>query len=87
MVAACIGGLELAGGLVEVDQVAVELGAVDAAELDLVAHADAAGAAHAGAVDHHAVEADDGGQVVFLGGQRNKLHHGQRTDGYAMRIR
>ena len=68
-VAAGIGSLELAGGLVEVYEVAVELGTVDAAELHVVAHTYAAGAAHAGAVDHHAVEAHDGGEVVFLGGQ------------------
>ena len=38
--------------VVEVDLVAVEVGAVDAGELDLVADLDAAAAAHAGAVDH-----------------------------------
>ena len=85
-VAACVGGLELAGGLVEVHQMAVELGTVDAAELHLVADTYAAGAAHAGAVDHHAVEAHDGGQVVLFGGERDELHHRQRSDGHTVAV-
>ena len=85
-VAPCVGGLQLACCLVEVHEMAVELRAVHAAELHLVAYAHAAGAAHAGAVDHHAVEADDGGQVVFLGGEADELHHRQRPDGHAVAV-
>ena len=85
-VATSVGGLELAGGLVEVHQMAVEFGSVDAAELHLVTYAYTAGAAHTGAVDHHAVEAHDGGQVVFLCGEANELHHRQGTDGHTMAV-
>ena len=75
-----IGGLT-AGELVEVDQVTVELGAVDAGELDLAAHRHAAAAAHAGAVDHERVERDDGLDAVGAGEIGDGLHHGHGADG------
>ena len=77
----CVGTSQTFHGLVEVDQMTVELGAVDARELHLAANCDAASTAHAGTVDHHGVERDNGRQVVLLGEQRYKLHHRQGTDG------
>ncbi len=46
--------------LVEVHQVAVEIGAVHAGELHLAADRDAAGSAHPGAVHHDRIQADHG---------------------------
>ena len=66
--------------VVEVDQVAVEVGAVDAGELHLVADLDAAAAAHAGAVDHHRVQADDGADAVRPRRLGAALHHHRRAD-------
>ena len=43
--------------VVEIHLVTVEVGSVDAGELDAVADLHAAAAAHAGAVDHHRIEA------------------------------
>ena len=66
--------------VVEVHLVRVEVGAVDARELDAVADLDAAAAAHAGAVDHHRVEAHD---RADLAGPRDfgaRLHHDRRAD-------
>ena len=61
-----VGGLT-SGELVEVDQVAVELGAVDTGELGLPADRHAAAAAHAGAVDHERVQRDDRLDAVVAG--------------------
>ena len=77
-------GLEalLAGDqLLEVDLVGVEVGAVDAGELDLAVDSDAAGAAHAGAVDHDRVERHHGLDLVGPGRLGAGLHHRQRADG------
>jgi hypothetical protein len=63
----------------EVDQVAVELGAVDAGELGLVADRHAAAAAHAGAVDHDRVERDDGLDAVRAGHLGDGAHHRHRA--------
>jgi hypothetical protein len=62
----------LASKLIPVHLVAVELGAVDADKTRLPAHLDAAGAAHAGAVDHDRVQADDGRHAKGLGGEASK---------------
>ncbi len=67
--------------VVEVHLVAVEVGPVDAGELDLVADLDAAAAAHAGAVDHHRVQADDGLDLVCARRFGAALHHDRRADG------
>ena len=75
-----VGGLA-PGELVEVDQVAVELGAVDAGELGLAADGDAAAAAHAGAVDHDRVQRDDGLDAVLAREVGDGLHHGYGADG------
>ncbi len=66
---------------IEVDLVGVELGAVDADELAVAADRDPAAAAHPGAVDHDGVERHHGGDLVFLGHQRDELHHDGGADG------
>jgi hypothetical protein len=68
--------------LVEIHQVAVEIGAVHAGELHLPAHRDAARSAHAGAVYHDGIEAHHGGDAERPGGVAAGLHHGQRPDGH-----
>ena len=68
-------------GLVEIDEVAVKVGAVHAGKLGLAAHGQAAAAAHAGAVDHNGVHGNDALQAVLLAGLDHKLHHDQRADG------
>ncbi len=50
-------------------------GTVDAGELGLAAHLDAAATAHAGAVDHDGVEAGDDRDVVLVAGEGGELHH------------
>jgi len=67
--------------LVEVDGVAVEVGAVDAGELHGAVHRHAAGAAHAGAVDHDRVEADVGLGARGPGDLDAGPHHRHRADG------
>ena len=67
--------------LVEIHEVAVEVGAIHAGELGLAAHGQAAAAAHAGAVDHDGVHGDDALEAVLLAGLDHKLHHDERTDG------
>ena len=66
---------------VEVHLVAVEVGAVEAGELDLATHAHATAAAHAGAVHHDGVEAHQGEDVVGLGQVGDGAHHGQGAHG------
>ena len=68
------------GQLLEVDGVGVELGTVHAGVDGLAADADAAAAAHAGAVDHDGVERHGGGHVVLLGHLGDGAHHGHRPD-------
>ena len=67
--------------LLEVDLVAVEVGAVDAGELDLAVDGDAARAAHAGAVDHDRVQRHHGLHAERPGGLDAGVHHRQRADG------
>ena len=81
--------LTLEGGqagqhLVEIDLMAVKLGAIDADELRHAAHGDAAGAAHARAIDHDGVERYVGRDAQFLGQQADKLHHDGGADGEAL---
>jgi hypothetical protein len=66
---------------VEVDQVAVEIRAVYAGELHVPAHRDAAGAAHAGAIHHDRIEADNGRYAGRPGDFAARLHHRDRPDG------
>ena len=68
-------------GLVEIHEVAVEVGAVHTGELGLAAHGQAAAAAHAGAVDHDGVHGNDALQAVLLASLDDELHHDQRADG------
>src|SRR5512136_841903 len=75
-----IGG-EAVGKAGEIDLMTVEFGAVHAGELHLAAYHDPAAAAHAGAVDHDRVEADDGFDAVRPGQLRDRAHHRHRTDG------
>ena len=65
---------------VEIDLVGVELGAVDAGELGSLGGEHAAAAAHAGAVDHHRVEADHRLDPVRPGRLGDRLHHPGRPD-------
>ena len=65
---------------VEINQMAVEVRTVDTGELGFAADRDAAAAAHAGAVDHDRVHADDGLDPELLGQLADKLHHDQRSD-------
>ena len=66
---------------VEIHQVAVEIRAVHAGELHFAAHGDAAGSAHAGAIHHDGIQADDGRNAERPGGFAAGLHHGNRPDG------
>src|SRR6516225_5125988 len=66
--------------IVEIDRVAVEVGAVDAGKPDASAHLDAAAAAHAGAVDHHGIEADHRLELVCARRLAAALHHERRPD-------
>src|SRR5579864_2292986 len=59
----------------EVDAMRVELGTVDTSELALAVDQDAATAAHASAVDHDRVEADDGVDVFLACHLGDSLHH------------
>ena len=68
-------------GLVEIHEVAVEVGAVHAGKLGLAAHGQAAAAAHAGAVDHDGVHGDDALEAVLLAGLDHELHHDEGADG------
>ena len=85
-VAALVGAFQTACSLFEVDKMSVEFGTVDASELHLVAHGHAAGSAHAGAVNHHAVHAHDGLEAKLLGQEGDEFHHGQGADGHAVGI-
>ena len=67
--------------LVEIHQVAVEIGAIHAGELHLAADRDAARSAHAGAVHHDRVQADDGGDAERAGDFAAGLHHRDGPDG------
>ena len=64
----------------EVDLVAVEIGSVDAGELDLAADRDAARAAHPGAVDHDRVQRHHGLHPGGARGLDTGVHHRQRPD-------
>ncbi len=66
--------------LLEVDQVAVEIRAIDAGKLDLAAHGDAARAAHAGAVHHDRVERDHGLHAERPRRLDAGIHHRHRTN-------
>ena len=57
---------------VEIHQVAVEIRAIDG---------DAARSAHAGAIHHDGIQADDGGDTGGPGDLAACLHHGKRADG------
>src|SRR3954452_2689545 len=63
---------------------AVEVGAVDTGDLDLVAYLYAAAAAHSGAVDHERVEAHHGLDARGARCVRGGLHHDGRADGNAL---
>ena len=56
--------------------------AVDAGELDLVAHLDPAAAAHPGAVDHDRVHAHHGLHLARAVASAACLHHDRRPDGH-----
>ena len=68
-------------GLVKVHQMPVKVRAVHAGELRFAPHRHAAAAAHAGAVDHDRIHADDGFHTIGTGQVAHSLHHGQRADG------
>ena len=68
-------------GLVEIHILTQELGAVDAGELGLSGDAHTAGAAHARAIDHDAVQRDGASDAQFLAGLGDELHHDHRSDG------
>jgi len=64
----------------EVDEVAVEVGAVDAGELRLATDGHAAGAAHAGAVDHDRVQRDHRLHAEGARDLRAGPHHREGAD-------
>ncbi len=82
---ALLGGeaLQARHQVVEVDLVPVEVRAVDARELDLVADLHAAAAAHAGAVDHQRIEAHHRLDAVRARRLGAALHHDRRADRHA----
>ncbi len=61
----------------------VELGPVDAGELRLATHRDAASAAHAGSIDHDGIQAHNGVDRRRAGHLGAGLHHEHRADGDA----
>ena len=66
---------------VPIDQVPVELGAVNAGETGFASHFHPAPAAHAGAIDHHRIQADHRAHAKGPRGKRAELHHDCRADG------
>ena len=58
--------------LVEIHQVAVEIGAIHAGEFHLAAHRHAARPAHAGAIHHDGIQADHGGDAERPRGLRSR---------------
>ena len=66
--------------LLEVDRMAVEIGPVDAGELDFAADRHAARAAHAGAVDHDRVQRHHGAHAERARGLGAGVHHRHRAD-------
>ena len=60
----------------------VKFGAVHTGELGFAAHADAARAAHAYAVNHDGVEADRGFDAEGARGFGHSRHHGHRAHGH-----
>ena len=52
---------------IEIDQMPVKLGAVDAGKLDFAANRKATAAAHTRAVNHNGIHRNNGGNVIFLG--------------------
>ena len=70
--------------LVEIHLVAVKFRTIDADELRLSAHRDAARTAHARTIDHDGVQAHVGWYIIFLRQQTAELHHDGRTDGEAL---
>ena len=68
--------------LPEVDQVPVEVGTIDASELDLAADRRPARAAHAGAIHHDGVERDHGANAERPGHVGARAHHRQGADGH-----
>ena len=67
--------------LIKVHGMGIKLWTIHADELRLAAYGHAAGATHTCAVHHDSIETGLGGNIVFLGGQCNKLHHDSRSDG------
>src|SRR5580698_6594157 len=65
----------------EVNARGVELGPIDAGELALVVDQHTTTSAHAGAVDHDRVEADNGLDLLQSGQVGDGAHHGHRADG------
>ena len=74
-------GREPVGEQVEIDLVAVEFGALDAGEFRFAAHLHPATAAHAGAIDHHRVERDDGVHAERAREISDGPHHRHRAYG------
>ncbi len=68
--------------LVEIHQVAVEIGAIHAGEFHLAAHRHAARSAHTGAIHHDRIQAHHGGHAERPRGFRAGLHHRNRPDGH-----
>ena len=68
--------------LLEVDLMAVEIGSLHASETHLPVDGNAAGAAHAGAVDHDRVEGHHGLDAERARGLDAGVHHRQRSDGH-----
>ncbi len=68
--------------LVEIHQMAVEIGAVHAGEFHFAAHRHAARSAHPGAIHHDRIQADYGGHAERPRGLRAGLHHRNRADGH-----
>ena len=67
--------------LIPVDEITVELRAVDAYKLCLSADCQSAGTAHTRTVDHDGVERDIVGDTIFMSQQRGEFHHYRRTNG------
>src|SRR5205814_9268730 len=63
----------------KIDLVCLKLRTIDASEFTFSVDQHSATTAHAGAVDHDGVKADDGADLRFPRGIGDSLHHGNRA--------
>ena len=68
-------------GFIKINQIAVKVRSIDAGKLRFTANSDAAATAHTRSVNHEGAHADHAGNVILLGHEGRKLHHGKGPNG------